>query len=129
MIRTVLFVSAFLLAICATASAQDRQLALLAAADTQRSQHRLDGELSRQEYQEIYRRNQKYLRNTLKRYSRNALGLVGMPEQTADLMGAALGYVTRGAKLNLNESKTLRIEFRDVENQDRAVYFGVNLDW
>ena len=44
-------------------------------------------------------------------------------------MGATLGLATKGAKLNLNESKTLSIEFKDVVTHDPALYFGYNLDW
>ena len=44
-------------------------------------------------------------------------------------MGATLGLATQGAKLNLNESKTLAIEFKDVVTHDPALYFGYKLDW
>jgi hypothetical protein len=77
----------------------------------------------------IYRRNQTYLRDALKSYSKQTLRSIGLSEQTADLMGATLGLATKGAKLNLNDSKTLAIEFKDVVTHDPSLYFGYNLDW
>ena len=32
-------------------------------------------------------------------------------------------------KLNLNESKTLALELKDVNDSERTLYFGVTLDW
>lgn len=62
-------------------------------------------------------------------YSKNAFGLIGIPEQGVNLMGAAHGVAINGARLNLNKSKTLGLELKDVGNSDRTLYFGVNLNW
>jgi hypothetical protein len=62
--------------------------------------------------------------------SKQTLRSFGFSDQTADLMGATLGLATnKGAKLNLNESKTFAIELKDVATHDPALYFGYNLDW
>ena len=44
-------------------------------------------------------------------------------------MSATIGFVTKGAKLDLNDSKTFAIEFKDVVTHDPTVYFGYNLAW
>jgi hypothetical protein len=62
-------------------------------------------------------------------YSRDALESIGIPRQGVNLMGTALGLVINGARLDLNKSKTLALEFKDVGNQERTLFFGVNLDW
>jgi hypothetical protein len=44
-------------------------------------------------------------------------------------MSTILGLVFDEARLNLNESKTLGLEIKDIRGSDPTVYFGVNLDW
>ena len=89
----------------------------------------IDDNSSLQDNEKTYRRNQRYLRDALQSYSKQSLRSIGLPDQTANLMGVTIGFVTKGAKLNLNESKTLAIEFKDVVTHDPALYFGYNLDW
>jgi hypothetical protein len=68
--------------------------------------------------------------NTLRSYSKNALKKIGIPEQGAYLMGAALGLaINHESGLNLNKSKTLALEFKDVDKSDRSLYFKFKLDW
>jgi len=82
------------------------------------------------EYEAAASHNQKIVRNTLRSYSNDALKMIGIPEQGVNLIGAAAaGLATRGARLNLNRSKTLTLEFKDVDDSERTLYFGVNLDW
>jgi hypothetical protein len=89
----------------------------------------VDDNSSLQDNEKTYRRNQRYLREALKSYSKQTFRSFGVSDQAADLMGATLGLATNGAKLNLNESKTLAIEFKDVVTHNPALYFGYNLDW
>jgi hypothetical protein len=81
------------------------------------------------EYAALTRRNQKLLKNTLKSYTRNTLKSTGMPEQGISFVSGAVGLVTQGARLNLNQSKTLALELRDVNDSERTLYFGVTLGW
>lgn len=129
MIRTTFVVSVLLLAIPSIGHAGDRRPASTDPVFQQRLFHSVDRQVSSQEYKELYRHNQKYVRDTLRSYSEQALVSIGIPEKTVNYMGAALGLVTNGAKLDLNESRTLAIELKDVGTQERALYFGVNLDW
>jgi hypothetical protein len=135
-IRTITIVSAFLLAASTIAHAEDRESSLLNLGFKPyqwefKQQHlrRIDIDITPQEYEWVYSGNRRFVRNNLKSYSRDALESIGIPEQGVNLMGAALGLVIQGARLDLNKSKTLALEFKDVSNQERTLYFGVNLDW
>jgi hypothetical protein len=81
------------------------------------------------EYEALTRRNQKILKNMLRSYANNTLKSIGIPEQGISLVGTAAGLVTQGAKLKLNESGSLALEFRDVNDSERKLYFGITLDW
>ena len=81
------------------------------------------------EYEALTRRNQKILKNMLRSYTNNTLKSIGMPEQGISLLGSAVGLVTQGARLKLNESGSLALELRDVNDSERNLYFGVTLDW
>ena len=129
LMRMLLIVAWLLLVMSPAINADDRSTSFLNLGIKQQHLYSIDGNTTLHEYEEMYRRNQKYVRSTLKSYSIHALDSMGFPKQTVKFMGAAFGLVTNGAKLDLNKSKTLAIEFKDVGNQDRLLYFGVNLDW
>ena len=129
MIRTMTVVTVFLLATSLIVHAKDGESALLNWGYKQQHFQRADMNMSTREYEETYRRNRSFVGNTLGSYSIHTLGLIGIPEQGVNVMGAALGMVINGARLNLNKSKTLALELKDVSDSDRTLYFGVNLDW
>jgi hypothetical protein len=81
------------------------------------------------EYEVLTRRNRKILKNTLSSYTSNTLKSIGMPELGISLVGNAVGLLTQGVRLNLDESRTLALELRDVNDSERTLYFGVTLDW
>ena len=129
MIRAITVVSVILLAASSIVHAEDGESALLNWGYKQQHFQRADMNMSTREYEETYRRNRSFVGNTLGSYSIHTLGLIGIPEQGVNVMGAALGMVINGARLNLNKSKTLALELKDVSDSDRTLYFGVNLDW
>ena len=129
MIRAITIVSVILLAASSIVHAEDGESALLNWGYKQQHFQRADMNMSTREYEETYRRNRSFVGNTLGSYSKHTLGLIGIPEQGVNVMGAALGMVINGARLNLNKSKTLALELKDVSDSDRTLYFGVNLDW
>jgi hypothetical protein len=89
----------------------------------------IDPSKSPQDNQKIFRRNRRYLRNALKSYSTQTLRSLGLSDRTIGLMGATFRFATEGAKLNLNESKTLTIHFNEPATPDRMLYLGYSLDW
>lgn len=129
MARTIFAVSAFLLVIARIGHADDRWLFFPDLGFKQQQLSSLDRQASQREYEEMYRGNQEYTLNTLKSYSKHALVYIGLPEKAVDVMGATLGLVTKGAKLDLNESRTLAVELKNVGSRERVLYFGLNLDW
>ena len=89
----------------------------------------VDMNATHDEYETLTKRNQKILENTLRSYSNNTLKSIGMPEQGVAFVGSAVGLLTHGMKLNLNESNTLALELKDVNDSEPTLYFGVTLDW
>jgi hypothetical protein len=127
--RTIIIAQILLLATTSIVHADNKDASLLNLGVEHRYSHRIDMNISSQEYDEIYENNQKVILNNLRTYSENALGMIGMPEQGANLMGFALGMVFNDSRLNLNKSETLILEIKDMRESDRTLYFGVNLDW
>lgn len=129
MIRTMAITSAFLLMANSIVHAEDREYSFLNLGVDQQHLHRVDMSMSLREYDDISNRNLRFLRKNMRSYSENALAVIGMPEQGINLMGAALGLAFNDSRLNLNKSKTLALEIKDVSESDRTLYLGVNLDW
>lgn len=130
MIRTITIASVFLLATSSIVHAEDTASSLPNLRYKHRHLQNTDMNMSIQEYEETYRRNRKFVSKTLRSYSNNALKIIGMPEQGIKLIGSAVGLATKGAKLNLNKSKTLSLKLNDIDDPDRtSLYLGVKLDW
>jgi hypothetical protein len=127
--RTLLVIPLVLLTVESPLHAQDGQPTFLDLEFKQQTLSSIDYNSSPQDIEKISRRNQRYLHDAFTSCSKEALRSIGLSDETADLMGATLGLATRGAKLNLNESKTLAVEFKDVVTHDPALYFGYKLHW
>ena len=98
--------------------------------EVQRSQWRaVDAEMSREEYKNAYRKNRRILVKTVSNYLERQFTALGVPEMGVNLAAKTIGFAVSGAKINLNESKTMALELRDVTQEDRGVYFRVKLDW
>jgi hypothetical protein len=91
--------------------------------------HRIDSQLSRQEYEEISNRNRRFVLHKLRSYSENKLEMIGMPESGINLIGTALGLALNGSRLNLYKSKVLSLKLNDASDSNRALYLEVDLDW
>jgi len=96
----------------------------------QQQWHRVDVNMPAHEYESVASQNQRIVKNALRSYSNDMLQLVGISERGASLIGAtASGLATRGARLSLNRSETIILEFKDVDDSTRSLYFGVSMDW
>ena len=130
MIRTITTISVFLLATSSIVHAEDRESSLLNWVYKHQHFQRADMNMSPQEYEAIYSRNRRLVHKTLRSYSKYALEVIVIPEQVGYRVGAALGLVINdGTALNLNKSKILSLEFKDVSKPERALYFRIKLDW
>ena len=129
MIRTITVVLVFLLATSSIGHAEDRESSLLNRGYKYQQFQRPDMNMPTREYEETYSRSRIFVNDTLSSNSKHAPGLSGIHEHSVNLIVDALGMVINGARLNLNKSKTLALELKDVSDSDRTIYFGVNLDW
>lgn len=87
-------------------------------------------QMSNREYRQVTRHNQGLVVKAVSNYVEGKFLSLGIPQKGIDLTGAAVGFVVYdGAKLNLNKSKTMAFEVKDVINQKPALMFKVNLDW
>ena len=137
MIRAITVVSAFLLMAGSAVHAEDGDSSFLGLGIKSnefgyqhQTFHRVETNLSPREYEDIYRHNQLVTRETLRSYSNNVLKMIGIPKQGGYVMGAALGLVINDrVGLDLNKSKTLALEFEDVDKAERSLYFRIKLGW
>lgn len=132
MISTITVVSAFLLATISIVHAEDKGSSLPDLGykpDQYQYWSRVDPNMSREEYAEIYTHNQKFALKTLMSYTNDTLESVGMPGQGINLMGAAIDLAINGPRLDMNINESLSFELKDVDISERALYFGVTLDW
>ena len=127
-LKTILSLS--LLVLSAGTQAETLTLNVPQLYEVQRSQWRaVDTEMSREEYKNAYRKNRRILVKTVSNYLERQFTALGVPEMGVNLAAKTIGFAVSGAKINLNESKTMALELRDVTQEDRGVYFRVKLDW
>lgn len=87
-------------------------------------------DMSEGDYRNSYRHNQRIVRDFVRSYSESTLTSIGVPKTGVKLMGAAAGLAAgRDARLYLNKSKIMALELRDATEDDRAVFFGIKMDW
>ena len=127
-LKTILFLS--LLVLSSGTQAEILNLNVPQLYEVQRSQWRaVDSEMSRQEYKNAYRKNRRILVKTVSNYLEQQFTALGVPEMGVNLAAKTIGFAVSGAKINLNESKTMALEVRDVTQENRGIYFKVKLDW
>lgn len=86
--------------------------------------------MSDQQYRNAYRNNQRRISRFIKSYSENALLSAGIPETGIKVIGVAAGLAAnRDATLYLNKNHILAVQFKDVVNDNRALFFGIKMDW
>ncbi|HHH43722.1 MAG TPA: hypothetical protein ENK49_06260 [Gammaproteobacteria bacterium] len=86
--------------------------------------------MSDQQYRRAYRSNQHRISRFIKSYSENALLSAGVPRVGIKAIGVAAGLAAnRDATLYLNRSHILALQFKDMVNDNRALFFGVKMDW
>jgi hypothetical protein len=94
----------------------------------------LNDRMSEHEYKEACKDNQRIVRKFIKSRSMTMMDSVGIPETGSRLLGAAAGMAAnlvtnKDMKLNLNESRTMALEFRDPAGNDNSLMLRFKLDW
>jgi len=86
--------------------------------------------MSGNEYKQASRYNKRLLRSAVKHYLESTFLSLGVSENTLKLTGAALGFaIMRGAKINLNDSKTMALELQDVDDDNRTILYKYQFSW
>ncbi|HHH39995.1 MAG TPA: hypothetical protein ENK50_10550 [Sedimenticola sp.] len=89
----------------------------------------IDATISPERYAKLSRENQQDLERAGRRLLSSTFTTLGIPRQGAALTGAAIGLATKGLKFNLNEEKTLGLEFNRMTSEKRGIYLNFKLDW
>jgi hypothetical protein len=89
----------------------------------------VDTQMSAQEYREAAHKNQRILRKALRSYLEGTITSLGVPKRGVEYAGAAMAFAVNGAKMNLNDSKTMSLELSDPIRDERALFFKVHLNW
>ena len=125
-----IIISAFLLAASTSLCAADRHAGSNDRAPARHEWQSVSGDMSASEYRQSYRHNQRIVRDFVKNYSESTLTSMGVPKTGVRVLGAAAGLAAgKDARLYLNDSKIMALELRDATEDDRALFFGISLDW
>lgn len=74
--------------------------------------------------------NRELLRGAVVDYLESKLVSLGIPQPAMTLTGAAVIFaVGQDAKLNLNKSKTMELQFKDMREEDRAILYRLKYSW
>jgi len=120
----------FLLTACCSVCAADRPSESSGHKPDRHEWRSVRGDMSAGDYRNSYRHNQRIVRDFFKSYSESTLTSIGISKTGVKLMGAAAGLAAgQDARLYLNKSKIMAIEVKDATENDRAVFFGINMDW
>ncbi len=90
----------------------------------------VDATMGEHEYRQAYRNNRGRIQNFIEDYSESSLTALGIPRRGVHVIGAvAAAAVTQDATFYVNKSKFLAVGIKNAAEQDRAVFFGVKVDW
>ena len=129
-ITEVLSAAALLLLLGTAAHAENSQIGIPGLYQAERLQWKhVDEYMSAKEYREASRHNRQVFRKAAHEALENTLMSYGIPRKGVAITGAAVGLAVKGAKMDLNDSKTLTMEVKDVASEDRAISLKLKLDW
>ena len=90
----------------------------------------MDSQKDNSGYETSDKYNSTLLRGAVMDYLESKLTSVGIPHSAMTLTGAALIFaIGQDAKLNLNESKTMSLQFQDVKDANRAILYRLKYSW
>lgn len=90
----------------------------------------MDSQKNSSGYESSDKYNSQLIRGAVMDYLESKLTSVGIPHSAMTLTGAALIFaIGQDAKLNLNESKTMSLQFQDIKDADRAILYRLKYSW
>ena len=85
--------------------------------------------MAHNEYGDAVRHNKRIIQRATRKYVEGELVSMGISKRAIGVAGATVGFLVDGGKLNLNDSKTLSFEVRDVVDSDRIMLLNYKLSW
>lgn len=74
--------------------------------------------------------NRTLVQGAVMNFLESKLSSLGVPRTAMTLTGAALIFaIGQDAKLDLNESKTMSLQFKDLKDADRAILYRLKYSW
>jgi hypothetical protein len=86
-------------------------------------------QMSPQEYRDASKHNQRVVTKVARSYLEEQIKSLGVPIKEAAMAGAAVNFAVDGGTFNLNESKTLALEFKDPIASGREMFLKFKVDW
>jgi len=126
------YITSMLCALVCSAAvhAEDKEKTLYAAAPTERPQwQQTSPELASQEYLSTVNHNREMVQQQLQVVSLRLLAKAGDYGQAVGLLGTAVAVAATDQRVNLNDSKTVGMVFRDTASSDRTVLLEYRKSW
>jgi hypothetical protein len=89
----------------------------------------INNQMSPQEYRDASKHNQHVATKVARSYLEEQIKSLGVPIKEAAVAGAAINFAVDGGTFNLNESKTLALEFKDPIASGRGMFLKFKVDW
>ena len=125
-----LITSALLLTACCWVFAADRGSQTSGDKSDRHEWQVVNGDMSSSEYRNAYRHNRRIVRDYFESYAESTLTSIGLPKSGVQYLSAAAGLAAgQDARFHLYDSKIIALEIKDTTEDDRAVYFGIKIDW
>lgn len=86
-------------------------------------------QMTPQEYRDAFHYNQRITLKAMETSLKGAAVSLGVSEDHAELVGAAIGLAVSGAEFNLNKRKGLSLELDDPAETDRSLMLKWKLHW
>ncbi len=88
-----------------------------------------DVKLSPESYERAAHRNQRILNDAINGFLTDKLDSMGNTGNALKYTGIAAYVAVKGAKLHLNDSKTMAIEVNELADSDREISYRINISW
>jgi hypothetical protein len=89
----------------------------------------INDQMSPQEYRDASKHNQRVVTKVARSYLEEQFIALGVPIKGVAMAGAAVNFAVDGGTFNLNESKTLALEFKDPIDSGRGMFLKFKVDW
>ena len=90
----------------------------------------LDSQDSNRSFEKSANYNRHLIQGAVMNYLESKFTSLGIPRSAVTLTGAAVIFAAgQDAQLNLNKSKTMSLQFKDMREEDRAILYRLKYSW